>query len=73
LDDAFQQLHKELEEEGYFKPSLLHTLYRFWEIIALFFVAYSYFLSSPHTVLSWIGVPLVGLAAGRSLWWMHEV
>jgi fatty acid desaturase 2 (delta-6 desaturase) len=68
----FLQLHKELVEEGYFRPSYAHVLYRFVELaflLALCLWTYSSFDSMGANLL---GAVIGGIFGGRCGWLMHE-
>jgi acyl-CoA 6-desaturase (Delta-6 desaturase) len=66
LDD-FHNFRKELENDGFFKPSLSHVVYRITELILLFILA---------TICIPINIPLAiflfGLTSARCAWVQHE-
>ncbi len=64
----FDELRRELEAEGYFKPSVPHVVYRCLEVL-LMYLAGGYLVLHDHVVA---GVCLMGLAQGRAGWLMHE-
>lgn len=64
----FEEFSKQLEKEGFFKPSLSHVFYRTSEIIVLYGVGL-YFLLHGQLIL---GILLMALAQGRCGWYMHE-
>jgi fatty acid desaturase 2 (delta-6 desaturase) len=72
LTRDFLQLHKELVEEGYFRPSYAHVLYRFVELA--FLLALSLFIYSSFDSLGakLLGVVIGGIFGGRCGWLMHE-
>jgi len=71
LTKDFQALHKSLEEEGFFKPSIPHVIYRISELIA-FLTFGLYLVSFGNPILTTLGVISVALFQGRSGWLMHE-
>lgn len=64
----FDKLTRELEAEGYFKPSITHVVYRLVEVLVLFTAGF-YFLLKEQFLL---GLLLTGVAQGRCGWLMHE-
>ena len=62
----FDKLTRELEAEGFFKPSLPHVVYRITELLALY-VAGFYFLLNGQIIL---GLVLTGVAQGRCGWYV---
>lgn len=64
----FEQLTKELEEEGFFKPNLTHVAYRIAELAVLFIIGF-YLLLNGQILL---GILFTGIAQGRCGWLMHE-
>eukprot|EP00043_Microstomoeca_roanoka_P018745 m.203818 g.203818 ORF g.203818 m.203818 type:complete len:419 (-) comp16879_c7_seq1:28-1284(-) len=71
LAKAFAKLHKELEEEGYFKPSMGEVLYRNAELVVLHAIGI-YLLSLASVPAYVLGVIILGIAQGRCGWLMHE-
>jgi fatty acid desaturase 2 (delta-6 desaturase) len=72
LTRDFQQLHKELVEEGYFHPSYFHILYRFVELAVMLTLAFwinSYFGNVGAKLLAAV---ILGIYGGRCGWLMHE-
>lgn len=64
----FDEFTRQLEKEGYFKPSLPHVFYRTFEIIAIY-GAGLYLLFNGQLTL---GILLMALGQGRCGWYMHE-
>jgi len=65
LTADFQKLYKELESEGYFKPSIPHVIYRLAEI-TIFALLGMYLVSLNHSALATaIGILSFGLFMGR--------
>lgn len=68
LLEDFDNFTRELEAEGYFKPSIPHIIYRISELIIMHVVGF-YLLRNGYAVP---GLILLGLATGRCGWLMHE-
>lgn len=64
----FDDFQRQLEDEGYFKPSPVHVAYRSLEII-LFHAVGFYLLRQGMFAL---GIVLLGIGQGRCGWLMHE-
>jgi len=64
----FVKLKKELTEEGFYEPSLVHVAYRFAEIILMH--ALGLYLLFNGYVIS--GCVVLGIVEGRCGWLMHE-
>ena len=71
-DDAlsrdFEVLRSELLAEGYFEPNPTHVVYRFIEVLVLYYVGFSLIWSGWW----WAGCLVAGVAQGRCGWLMHE-
>ena len=80
LDDKQDQLlkdfdafTKQLEAEGFFKPSMVHTAYRITEIIVLYGAGIWMMKNLGGNVAVFvIGLVLAAIAQGRCGWLMHE-
>jgi fatty acid desaturase 2 (delta-6 desaturase) len=83
LDKAFQELHKQLLEEGWYEPSYIHTFLRLFELVLLFVIGFSIALWSgwglspeqqvtPLSYLGWLGLFILGIGQARCGWVMHE-
>jgi fatty acid desaturase 2 (delta-6 desaturase) len=72
LTRDFLQLHKELVEEGYFRPSYAHVLYRFVELALM--LALSLWTDSSFDSIGakLLGAVIGGIFGGRCGWLMHE-
>jgi fatty acid desaturase len=68
LTKDFQQLHKELEDEGFFQPSPLHIFLRFLEIFAFIY----FLLRLKNSGYSFLALLVAGFMAGRSGFLVHE-
>lgn len=64
----FDELTRQLEKEGFFKPAPLHVAYRVIEIIVLY-VAGFWLLLNNQIIL---GLVSLAIAQGRCGWLMHE-
>lgn len=64
----FDQFTRDLEAEGFFKPSPMHVLYRVIEIIVMHVVGF-YLLFNNQILL---GLVILGIVSGRCGWLMHE-
>ena len=64
----FEELQAALVREGYFKPSISHTLYRLTELVLMHLVG-GWLILHNQVVL---GVILLALGQGRCGWLMHE-
>jgi len=73
LSRDYAALRKELEDEGFFKPSISHVVYRVFEVVALF-VAGALLINAGEafSALFFAGMTLFGIAQGRCGWLMHE-
>lgn len=71
LGKAFAQLHRDLEQEGYFEPCVTEVVYRNAELVALHALGL-YLLSQASIPLFLAGVFVLGVAQGRCGWLMHE-
>eukprot|EP00744_Colponema_vietnamica_P001061 GILI01001805.1.p1 GENE.GILI01001805.1~~GILI01001805.1.p1 ORF type:complete len:415 (+),score=133.48 GILI01001805.1:146-1390(+) len=71
LSREYAKFRRELEIEGWFKPSISHSVYRSFEIIFIF--ALAVFLLTVNAKMFFIpAAMLAGIGTGRSGWWMHE-
>ena len=77
----FNKFTKQLYDEGYFEPSLPHAIYRIFEIFFMHFLGYVLATqsssitggsSSLSSLISFIGILILGIASGRCGWLMHE-
>ena len=72
-DDAlsrdFEALRSELLAEGYFEPNPKHVVYRFIEVLVLYYAGFSLIWSGWW----WAGCLVAGVAQGRCGWLMHEL
>jgi acyl-CoA 6-desaturase (Delta-6 desaturase) len=68
LLEDFQKFTKELEAEGFFKPSIPHVIYRIVEILFLY-IAGVYMIRNNLMIL---GIISMAIAQGRCGWLMHE-
>ena len=68
LLEDFNQLTRDLEAEGFFKPNMPHVVYRVAEIV-LMHAAGFYCLFNGHMA---VGLVLLGIISGRCGWLMHE-
>jgi hypothetical protein len=68
LLEDFQAFTKQLESEGMFKCSPIHTLYRVMELLVLYGAGFWLFRSGYTT----LGVILMAIGQGRCGWLMHE-
>jgi len=68
LLEDFNQLQRDLEKEGFFKPAPLHVAYRVAEIILLHAVGF-YLVFTGKPIL---GALILGIVTGRCGWLMHE-
>lgn len=68
----FEQLRTELENEGYFKPSLVHVVYRISELLLMHASGVYCLIWGSHVAVQCLGVLLLGIAQGRCGWFMHE-
>jgi fatty acid desaturase 2 (delta-6 desaturase) len=64
----FDALTKELEAEGFFKPSYLHVFYRIAEVILMHVIGVYMILNGYY----YSGAVVFGVASGRCGWLMHE-
>jgi fatty acid desaturase 2 (delta-6 desaturase) len=64
----FDELTTQLIQEGYFKPSLAHSMYRIAEIIFLHVVG-AYLVLHGQVIL---GLVILAIGQGRCGWLMHE-
>jgi fatty acid desaturase len=64
----FQQFEADLIKEGFFEPSMPHTIYRLSELIVLHVVGLYLALNGYF----YSGVALLGIGCGRCGWLMHE-
>lgn len=71
LSKNYAKFRRQLEEEGWFNPSMPHVLYRSFEIVAIFALAV-YLLTINASLFFIPAAALVGMGTGRSGWWMHE-
>lgn len=67
LLENFRQFRKDLEEQGFFKPSLLHLFLRISELLFIFILAIIFI--DKNVFLSLL---LFGLFSGRCGWIQHE-
>lgn len=68
LLEDFNNFTRELEAEGFFKPSIPHVIYRFVELFVLHVVGF-WLLRSNYIVP---GLIFLGIGTGRCGWLMHE-
>ena len=68
LLEDFNQLSRELEAEGFYKPHMPHVIMRLLEIIVMH--AVGFYLLFNGSVLG--GLVLLGIVSGRCGWLMHE-
>jgi hypothetical protein len=68
LLEDFNKLHRELEAEGLFEPSMSHVVYRCVEILVMYLVG-GYLALHGNVIL---GIMLMAVAQGRCGWLMHE-
>jgi fatty acid desaturase 2 (delta-6 desaturase) len=68
LTADFKSLHKELESEGFFRPSLPHVIYRLAELTAFWGLGV-WLISVGHPIA---GILSLALFQGRCGWLMHE-
>lgn len=71
LSEDFTKLHLELEREGLFKPSYIHTILRVTELLLMAGVGF-YLLQRQHSVAKFVGIFLIGLVQGRFGWIQHD-
>lgn len=71
LTEDFTKLYLELEEEGMFKPSYTHIIFRFVELLIMASVGYA-LIQCQSYFANFIGGVLIGLVQGRSGWIQHE-
>jgi len=64
----FDELTRDLEAEGFFKPDIPHVIFRIAELLAMFVVGF-YLLLNGQIIL---GLLIAGVAQGRCGWFMHE-
>jgi fatty acid desaturase 2 (delta-6 desaturase) len=64
----FDQLTRDLEAKGFFKPNIPHVVFRITELLTMFFVGF-YLLLNKQIIL---GLIIAGVAQGRCGWFMHE-
>jgi len=64
----FHELTLQLEKEGFFKPDLLHVVFRISEIIVMHIIGF-YLLFNGHVAA---GIVVLGIVSGRCGWLMHE-
>lgn len=72
----YLRFRKELEDEGWFEPNLLHVAYRCFEVLFMHAVfwnlfVYCYDREYFYASLFWLG--WLGIAMGRAGWLMHEM
>jgi fatty acid desaturase 2 (delta-6 desaturase) len=72
LTRDFQQLHTELVEEGYFRPSYGHILYRFMELAGMLALALWIYSSLQFPGAKLLAAVILGIYGGRCGWLMHE-
>jgi len=75
LVEDFSRLRKELEEEGWFDPNLLHVAWRCFEVIAMhvvFWKLFVYYYDNDCFFTSLFWLAWLGIAMGRAGWLMHE-
>lgn len=64
----FDELTRDLESEGFFKPALGHVVFRITELLVLYCAGFWLLLNQQILV----GLILLGIAQGRCGWLMHE-
>jgi fatty acid desaturase 2 (delta-6 desaturase) len=68
LMEDFNNFQRELEAEGFFKPSIPHVIYRFTELLVLHVVGF--WLLRHNYILP--ALIFLGIGTGRCGWLMHE-
>lgn len=69
----FDELHRQFEAEGLFKPSIPHVIYRCTEILLLYIVGGYLILHSNIFPLAFpLGLIMMAVGQGRCGWLMHE-
>lgn len=68
LLEDFDKFTRELEDEGYFKPSIPHIIYRISELVIMHVLGFWLLLNGYPLP----GLILLGLGTGRCGWLMHE-
>lgn len=71
LTDDFTKLYRELEVEGYFKPSPTHIAYRIIELIVLASLG-MYLMAKDCALYNTIGIFSFAMFQGRCGWLQHE-
>lgn len=64
----FEKLTKELIDEGFFEPNMVHVVYRIMEIIIMHSIGF-YLLFNNYL---FFGLITLGIVSGRCGWLMHE-
>jgi acyl-CoA 6-desaturase (Delta-6 desaturase) len=64
----FDDFKRQLEDEGFFKPSPAHAAYRILEILVMYSAGFYLILQRQFL----LGLVLAGIAEGRCGWLMHE-
>uniref|UniRef100_A0A7S1Y1B1 Cytochrome b5 heme-binding domain-containing protein n=1 Tax=Phaeomonas parva TaxID=124430 RepID=A0A7S1Y1B1_9STRA len=72
LSEDYAALRKQLEEEGFFEPSMTECVYRTSEIIAMHLLGAYIFMTNESMGMKALGLVVLGLAQGRCGWLMHE-
>jgi fatty acid desaturase 2 (delta-6 desaturase) len=72
LTRDFLQLHKELVEEGYFRPSYAHVLYRFVELALMLALSLWTYYSYESLGAKLLAAVIGGIFGGRCGWLVHE-
>lgn len=71
LTEDFTKLYLELEKEGYFKPSYIHNVLRFIEILVMAAVGYN-LIQMQNSFANFIGIIVLGLMQGRCAYMEHD-
>lgn len=72
LDEDFKKLFKELEAEGYFKPSIPHVLIRLLDAAALIILTLGIFFQCESIIAKFFATFFLGFAFSRLGWIQHE-
>ncbi len=72
LLNDFDKLNKDLQNEGYFKPDIMHVIYRCLEIFAMHIIGLYLLFTGANLYVQGLGVAILGIVCGRCGWLMHE-
>jgi fatty acid desaturase len=72
LEDDFETLRAELEDEGFFEPDPLHVAWRLFEIAALHALGFYLVFGATFAAHTIVGLCALGIVQGRCGWLMHE-